>query len=258
MKTETPAADLISVFIGTSAHASEERCAEAAAVICRAYGYMRVSQHEVKQRLCMGDGTPNRVLHLAVWDGKVVGCCSSTLQTMWCPSGCGHWGLLAVDPSAQGTGVASALVAAAERRLYEAGLKQVQLEFEYQRGDPQSERLLAWYEGSCGFTGPSTRSSGFRRCRKGLRQPKPAKQTASPETQAAAEECTLFVRVTDDAAIAPAHAQSSKPRAVKRWDSPLKDCATFCSAAAIVTRLRAMLLTALAGRSTKSGRCTTR
>ena len=106
--------------------------------------------------------------------------------------------------------MASALVAAAERRLYEAGLKQVQLEFEYQRGDPQSERLLAWYEGSCGFTGPSTRSSGFRRCRKGLRQPKPAKQTASPETQAAAEECTLLVRVTDDAAVVPAHVQSSK------------------------------------------------
>ena len=39
-----------------------------------------------------------------------VGACSSTYATPWCERGCGHWGLLAVAPDAQGSGVASALV----------------------------------------------------------------------------------------------------------------------------------------------------
>eukprot|EP00971_Amphidinium_carterae_P203875 4046081-Amphidinium_carterae.1 len=62
--------------------------------------------------------------------GKVVGCCSSTLQPPWTGSGCGHWGVLvpysapgalAVDPDYQGKGIASALVAAAEGRLLDRG-----------------------------------------------------------------------------------------------------------------------------------------
>ena len=75
----------------------------------------------------------NRVLHLAFREGHLLGCCSSTLQPPWTPwtepltrscgpgRTCGHWGLLSVHPDAQGTGVASALIAAAERRLLEEG-----------------------------------------------------------------------------------------------------------------------------------------
>ena len=164
----------VTVDVGTSALATEDFCSRVAAMVNIAYGYGRVSANEVAQRLSMGDAGEhaNRVLHVATRDGELVGCCSSTIQTPWCPSGCGHWGLLVVDVEAQGTGVASALVAAAEGRLLEAGLRQVQMEYEYTPGDPFSERLYKWYEGSCGFSGGSPPSSSgrtqFRRCRKRL------------------------------------------------------------------------------------------
>ena len=63
-------------------------------------------------------------------------------------------------------GVASALVAHAEKRLAEAGMQKIQMEYSYYRGEPQSERMLAWYEDSLGYHGPSSRASGFRVCRK--------------------------------------------------------------------------------------------
>ena len=170
----------VDVVVGTSALASDSFCREVAAMVSRAYGYGRVGAHEVRSRLAMGDGDhTNRVLHVATRAGVLVGCCSSTLQTPWCPAGCGHWGLLAVDPAAQGTGVASALVAAAEARLSAAGLREVQIEFDYSKGDPQSERLRAWYEGTCGFKGPGHSGSGFRRCRKRLPPPGSASRALS-------------------------------------------------------------------------------
>lgn len=89
--------------------------------------------------------------------------------------------MLAVDPVAQGTGVASALVAAAEARLSAAGLREVQIEFDHSKGDPQSERLRAWYEGTCGFKGPGHSGSGFRRCRKRL-PPPVAPRASSPSS----------------------------------------------------------------------------
>ena len=143
------------------------------------------------RRLAKWSQGANRVLHLAFREGQLLGCCSSTLQPPWTPwtgpvmcscavgRTCGHWGLLSVHPDAQGTGVASALIAAAERRLLEEGCSAwasevvgaelggaVQIEYEYTSGDPESERLLQWYEarvedlspsmpqGKCGFFGP--------------------------------------------------------------------------------------------------------
>eukprot|EP00966_Prymnesium_polylepis_P148247 3424522-Prymnesium_polylepis.1 len=94
----------------------------------------------------MGDPGPraNRVLHLAFRGERLVGCCSSTFQPPWTPEGCGHWGLVVVRLEAQGTGVASALVHAAEARL--AGCcARVQIEYEYTKGEEYSERLLEWY-----------------------------------------------------------------------------------------------------------------
>ena len=81
--------------------------------------YNRVSDDDVQNRLAMGDAGPhaNRVLHLAYRGDTLVGCCSSTIQPPWTQEGCGHWGLVVVDKPAQGTGVASALVQAAECRL---------------------------------------------------------------------------------------------------------------------------------------------
>ena len=73
-------------------------------------------------------GTINRVLHLAYRSGELVGACSSTVQPAWTPSGCGHWGLLAVALAFQGSGVASALVAAAEERLKLCGCSTVQVD----------------------------------------------------------------------------------------------------------------------------------
>ena len=144
-------------------------------------GYERVSTDDVVERLGMGDAgaRANRVLHLAFRAGELVGCCSSTFQPPWTDQGCGHWGLLVVSQAAQGTGVASAIVAAAERRL--AGCcARVQIEYEYYQNHPPSEALKAMYEDHFGFvresgsgrrrssSGGSEFRSEFRRCQKEL------------------------------------------------------------------------------------------
>ena len=124
----------------------------------------------------MGDAgaRANRVLHLAFRDdGVLVGACSSTYQPPWCEEGCGHWGLVAVAPEAQGGGVASALVRAAELRLAGA-CGEGQIEYEYTVGHAYSERLRQWYETKLGFgcaAGPPRGPEGstqFRKCRKVL------------------------------------------------------------------------------------------
>ena len=125
--TSTSSAGGVSVQIGTSA-LSGSFARELCDVVNRAYGYRRVSEPEIVQRLSRGDGARNRVLHVAMRGGAIVGCCSSTLHTPWTGPGCGHWGLLAVDPEAQGMGVATALVAAAEQRIYSHGLRYVAIE----------------------------------------------------------------------------------------------------------------------------------
>ena len=90
----------------------------------------------------MGDAGPqaNRVLHLAFKDRELVGCASSTFSPGWTPDGCGHWGLLAVHPDHQKSGVATALVIAAERRLATI-CGGVQIEYQYTEGDDFSRRL---------------------------------------------------------------------------------------------------------------------
>ena len=155
----------IDVQLGPALPPTNETAFKLAALVNTAYGYRRVSESEMRHRVSAGR---NRVLHVARHDGQIVGCCSSTLHVPWCLPGCGHWGLLAVLPDAQGTGVASALVAHAERRLARAGMSAVQIEYRYERGETQSERMLSWYEGALGFRGPSHRGSGFRMCRKRL------------------------------------------------------------------------------------------
>ena len=134
-----------------------------------ATSYERTSREDVISRLEMGDAgaRANRVLHLAfrgtqsIDASAVVGACSSTYQPPWTPEGCGHWGLLSVHPTAMGTGVASALVAAAERRL--AGTcERVQIEYEYTVGHAHSQKLMAIYEGKMGFQCPSPKPRGRR------------------------------------------------------------------------------------------------
>jgi len=209
----------VDVVVGTSALASDAFCTEVAAMVSRAYGYGRIGAYEVRSRLAMGDGNcTNRVLHVATRAGMLVGCCSSTLQTPWCPAGCGHWGLLAVDPAAQGTGVASALVAAAEARLSDAGLREVQIEFDFSKGDPQSERLRAWYEGTCGFKGPGHSGSGFRRCRKRLPPPGSAPRSSSSSSSSMQQQ----QRKSGDSpsekdALRPASADMGTPLIVRLW-----------------------------------------
>lgn len=166
----------VSVIIGTSALASGAFARRVSEMVNCAYGHSRLSPSEVLQRLAMGDDAEertNRVLHLAYRNDELVGCCSSTRQPPWTPSGCGHWGLLVVDVNAQGTGVASALVRTAEARLASLGCRQVQIEYSYTCGDAESERLRAWYEGPLNFSGggsPTTvpGRSEFRRLRKAL------------------------------------------------------------------------------------------
>lgn len=147
----------IRVVVGASRMAAEDSSLvrRISNMTTSAHGHMRFSEGEVRNRLAMGDAgsDANRVLHIAFRAADVVGCCSSTIQPPWTSSGCGHWGALAVDPVAQGTGVASALVAAAEQRLAEAGCERVQIEYEYIVGDDHSERLRGWYESKLGFSG---------------------------------------------------------------------------------------------------------
>ena len=187
---------LVSVKIGTSAHLSEdsELAEKVAALVNRAYGYRRIDVYEAVQRLAMGDAgrRANRVLHLAYREGqRLVGCCSSTIQPPWTPTGCGHWGLLVVDPPAQGSGVASALVAAAEERLASHRCSMIQVEYEYTPGDPYSKRLYDWYKGKCGFTcphgPPSTYRTQFRRLRKAV--PTEAVKSALHSQSAETTEC---------------------------------------------------------------------
>eukprot|EP00930_Biecheleria_cincta_P044610 TRINITY_DN30704_c0_g1_i1.p1 TRINITY_DN30704_c0_g1~~TRINITY_DN30704_c0_g1_i1.p1 ORF type:complete len:232 (-),score=31.28 TRINITY_DN30704_c0_g1_i1:151-846(-) len=137
-----------------------------------AYGRGRMHPSEVKQRISMGDAGrwSNRVLHLAFRDGELVGCCSSTIQPPFTCFGWGHWGLMTVDRKVQGTGVGSALVAAAEDRLRCAGCFGIQIEYHYSAGEPRSEHLRDWYEGKLGFT--CLCGGDFRLCHKLLCPPK--------------------------------------------------------------------------------------
>lgn len=145
--------DLI-VVIGTSNMVEDDPllAGRITQMVNAAYGYGRVSEGEIRNRMSMGSSfRPNRVLHLA-WRGDVVvGCCSSTIQPPWTCCGCGHWGFLSVHPDVQGAGIASALVLAAEQRLAQAGCIAVQIEYQYCTGDELSERLRLWYEGKLGF-----------------------------------------------------------------------------------------------------------
>eukprot|EP00444_Apocalathium_aciculiferum_P056483 CAMPEP_0183597160 /NCGR_PEP_ID=MMETSP0371-20130417/176434_1 /TAXON_ID=268820 /ORGANISM="Peridinium aciculiferum, Strain PAER-2" /LENGTH=286 /DNA_ID=CAMNT_0025809103 /DNA_START=42 /DNA_END=899 /DNA_ORIENTATION=+ len=173
----SPAA-AVSVIVGTSRMMAEDKALprRIADMVNGAYGYRRLSEAEACERLAMGDAgvSANRVLHLArTKEGALLGCCSSTVQPPWTGSGCGHWGLMVVDVAAQGTGVGSDLVRAAEERLRAAGCREVQIEYEYTAGDPASERLMQWYETRLGFSGGGRRSlkpgqTDFRRLRRGL------------------------------------------------------------------------------------------
>ena len=136
--------------------------------------YERVDENEVSNRLEMGDAgaRANRVLHLAYRNGLLVGCCSSTYQPPWTSDGCGHWGLLVVAREAQGTGVAAAIIAAAERRLAGA-CTHVQIEYDYTPGHAESEKLAYLYETKFGFvrsrSHPRRRGDNeFRKCHKKL------------------------------------------------------------------------------------------
>lgn len=116
------------VEIGGSARSSSW-ASDIAMLVNRAYGYPRVSEREVRHRLNAGRPRRfrNRVLHVATRAGRPVGVMSSTLFVPWAGPGVGHWGLLAVDPSCQGSGVASALVRAAEQRIISEGLGHAQV-----------------------------------------------------------------------------------------------------------------------------------
>jgi GNAT superfamily N-acetyltransferase len=178
----------VEVVIGTSQHAKNAELVEHVAhMIVEAYevvgGHKQMDAAEFHARLCCGDAgkSARRVLHLAFRDGVVVGCVSSSLTTPWTPTGCGHWGLLVVDTNAQGGGVASALVRAAEARLREGGCTHVQIEYEFGPHLPHTQRLADWYQGKLGFESQTgwfiNRLIGmvvgcggteFRRCRKAL------------------------------------------------------------------------------------------
>lgn len=211
------AAANVSVTVGTSALISDSFVRGVYAMINYAYGHQRVTLADVRHRLRMGDamrnGSANRVLHLA-WrlDGRVgqldslVGCCSSTIDVPWCAEGCGHWGLLVVHTRAQGGGVGRALVAAAEQRLCDAGLRKVQMEYEYTVGDAHSERLRRWYEGRLGFrcdSGPPNSSEAgdtqFRRCRKRLprRRARPGEREIDSEDTSSSGEDNHSIRSED-------------------------------------------------------------
>jgi len=145
----------VRVVVGTSALANEHRGLEERLtdMIHKSYGAVggtgprMLEMQPVSVRLQMGDSgvRNNRVLHVAFRAGEVVGCISSSFRTTWTEPGVGHWGLLVVDLAAQGTGVASALVQAAERRIAEE-CHAIHIEYDFIAGEDHSTRLRAWYE----------------------------------------------------------------------------------------------------------------
>lgn len=149
----------IVVTIGTSKHAEidpglvDRICSIVSASYSAVGKSKRMDRYDAMDRLGMGDDgiRANRVLHLAYKGGQLVGCASSTFSPGWTPEGCGHWGLLAVDPAHQGCGAATALVIAAERRLATVS-ELIQIEFRHTEGDAFCHRLLDWYE-KLGFEG---------------------------------------------------------------------------------------------------------
>jgi GNAT superfamily N-acetyltransferase len=152
----------LKVVVGTSQMMKED-----STLVSRISNFSGKWEGEVRSRMSYGDGgseRANRVMHVAFLNGVAVGWCSSSTAG-W--GGDGHWGALAVDPAAQGRGIASALVAAAEKRLLDGGCDSVQIEYNFRAGDPAKERLYAWYEGKLGFYGGPKRS-GFRCCHKDL------------------------------------------------------------------------------------------
>ncbi|CAK0883285.1 unnamed protein product [Prorocentrum cordatum] len=165
------------VVIGTSEHAEIPGMIDRICyIVDKAYSsvgkHKHVDEYDARHRLAMGDAGPaaNRVLHLAFKGGELVGCASSTFDPGWTPEGCGHWGLMAVDPASQGQGIATALVLACERRLATVN-EAIQIEYQYFAGDEHSRRLHAWYEEKLGFQGggpPPRRGSSFRKCFKDI------------------------------------------------------------------------------------------
>merc|ERR1711998_66258 len=156
----------LQVVVGNSTHASDEALVQGITDLANgAYNHSliglpgaaphnRLSPDEVRERLARGDAglEANRVLLLALRRGKAVGVISCTYQPPWTATDCGHWGLLAVDVAEQGTGIASALVRAAEDRLAARGCSSVQIEYEYSPDHAHSLRLESWYEGKLGFS----------------------------------------------------------------------------------------------------------
>lgn len=173
----------VSVVIGSSALAAKMPglADRLTAIIVGAYeaagseGPRMLDMQPVSERLAFGDrraSRSNRVLHVALRGGEAVGCISSSFHTLWTEVGIGHWGLLAVDVAAQGTGVGSALVAAAERRIAEE-CQLVHIEYDFTPGDPHTERLRAWYEARSyrrlgGRRSPGPPGSEFCFCRRPL------------------------------------------------------------------------------------------
>lgn len=152
----------LKVVIGTSQMMKED-----STLVSRIAKFSDKCEREVRSRLSYGDAgseSSNRVMHVALLNGVAVGWCSSS-PCSW--GGDGHWGALSVDPNAQGKGVGSSLVEAAEKRLLDAGCETVQIEYRFTIGDEAKERLFAWYEGKLGFDG-GPRRSGFRVCHKVL------------------------------------------------------------------------------------------
>ena len=136
-------------------------------IVNSAYGKRRVKDADMRHRL---SARTNRVLHVAYDEsGTIVGCCSSTLYVPWAGPGCGHWGLLAVDPTHQGRVLCA--VAAAEERLAAEGMTG-EIEYSFREGEELSECLYAWYEGPNGLN-YSTQEEAFRfrMCRKALTPP---------------------------------------------------------------------------------------
>lgn len=166
----------VEVIVGTSKHIQVPGLVDRITyIVSQAYGsvgkHKYVDQEDATERLEMGDAgvRANRVLHLAFKGGVLCGCASSTFSPGWTPEGCGHWGLLAVDPAHQKGGVATAMVLAAERRLATVS-EMIQIEYQY-TGDAFSNQLMAWYEDKLGFDGgprPRPGSRCFRRAFKDI------------------------------------------------------------------------------------------
>lgn len=122
--------------------------------------FTRTSFNEIVLRLQMCSDPHSARKLLLAFDSKrsCLGCCSATAP--YGEPGLGEWGLVCVATQAQGQGIGSLLVAAAEAHCVLRGCDVIQLEYFVAERHGYSARLRSWYFDKLGYEKVHRRACG--------------------------------------------------------------------------------------------------